>query len=57
MGAAEVEELAGLGDVLGGRAPVDVAAGVAIADAVEFPDHWDEPGVRCGRGLRGCCPC
>ena len=42
VGAAEVEELAGLGDVLGGCAPVDIAAGIAVADAVEFPDHGYE---------------
>ena len=36
---AQLQDVAGLGDVLGGRAPVRVAAGVALAEAVELPDE------------------
>ena len=40
--AAQVEQLARLRDVLCGRPPVDVAACVSFADAVEFPDHRNQ---------------
>ena len=42
VGAAHLEELAGLGDVLGRRAPVHVAARVALAGAVELPHQRHE---------------
>ena len=42
VGPAHEEELAGLGDVLGRRAPVHVSARVALADAVELPDQRHE---------------
>ena len=47
VGPAHLEELAGLRDVLGGRAPVHVAAGVALAGAIERPDqrHQRMPGA------------
>ena len=37
MGPAHLEELARLGDVLGGGAPVHVAAGVSLARMVQRP--------------------
>ena len=42
VGAAHLEELPGLRDVLGGGAPVHVAAGVALARLVERPDQRHE---------------
>jgi hypothetical protein len=42
VGPAHLEELAGLRDVLGGRAPVHVAAGVALTGAVQRPHQRDQ---------------
>jgi len=41
--STQQDQLAGLRDVLCGRAPVDVAAGVALADAIEFPNDRYQP--------------
>ncbi len=56
VGPAHLEKLAGLRDVLRGGAPVHVAAGVAVAGAVERPDQrhqWvaglREPGAHGGQ--------
>ena len=47
MGPAHLEELTGLGDVLGGGAPVHVAARVALAGPIQLPDqrHQRMPGA------------
>ena len=42
VGPADLEELAGLGDVLGGGAPVHVAARVALAGPIELPHQRHE---------------
>ena len=39
VGLPKLEQLTGLGDVLGSRAPVNEAASVAVADAVQLPDQ------------------
>ena len=46
MRLAQLQDVARLGDVLRGRSPVDVAAGVALAEPVELPDerHQAVPG-------------
>ena len=42
MGATQQQELTGLRDVLRRGAPVHVAAGVALTDAVQLPDQRHE---------------
>ena len=42
VGPAHLEELARLGDVLGGGAPVHVAAGVSLAGAVQRPHQRNQ---------------
>ena len=46
-----LQELAGLGDVLGGRAPVHEAARVALAGAVELPHQRHERMAGAGQAL------
>ena len=43
MRLAQLQDVARLGDVLGGRSPVDVAAGVALAEPVELSDERHQP--------------
>ena len=46
-----LEELAGLGDVLGGGAPVHVATGLALTGAIELPDQRHQRMAGAGQAL------
>ena len=47
----ELQQVAGLGDVLGGGAPMHIVAGVAVAKACQFPDQRHQRVGGAGKAL------